>query len=113
MHFLKAHPCTEFEYGHNGHMKKASISYLKNNLSASIRQVKEGESVLITDQNQAVAVIKPITADTGNPQLESLISKGVLRPPVSPLVVDQLFNHPRATCSMSLTEALLEERNER
>jgi antitoxin (DNA-binding transcriptional repressor) of toxin-antitoxin stability system len=46
-------------------MKKANISYLKNNISRVVQCVREGESVTVMDRDRPVAVIRPIGAPDG------------------------------------------------
>ncbi|MHB1310353.1 MAG: type II toxin-antitoxin system Phd/YefM family antitoxin, partial [Limisphaerales bacterium] len=41
-------------------MKTASIAMAKNQLSRLLRQVRGGESILITDRNQPVARLQPV-----------------------------------------------------
>lgn len=43
-------------------MKTATITEVKNRLSALIDQVRAGESILITDRGLAVARLEPVTA---------------------------------------------------
>jgi prevent-host-death family protein len=62
-------------------MKKASISETKNNLSAILRQVREGETFLIVDHGKPVARIEPLakagqSADLRRADLER---RGILR----------------------------------
>jgi prevent-host-death family protein len=42
-------------------MERATITEVKNGLSAIIDRVKAGESILVTDRGIAVAVIEPVT----------------------------------------------------
>jgi prevent-host-death family protein len=44
-------------------MKTASVSETKNNLSAILRQVREGESYLIVDRGKPIARLDPVTAE--------------------------------------------------
>jgi prevent-host-death family protein len=42
-------------------MERATITEVKNGLSAVIDRVRAGESILVTDRGIAVAVIEPVT----------------------------------------------------
>jgi prevent-host-death family protein len=42
-------------------MERATITEVKNGLSAIIDRVKAGESIVVTDRGIAVAVIEPVT----------------------------------------------------
>lgn len=92
-------------------MKTASISVTKNQLSALIEQVRQGETILITDHDRPVARLAPIATENGQPGTDELVlleRKGILRrghgricrlmPPVVP------------TQRASALQALLEER---
>lgn len=45
-------------------MKKASVTETKNNLSAILQQVREGETYLILDRGRAVARLEPVGAES-------------------------------------------------
>ena len=70
--------------GYYGHMKKAGIAALKNNLSRYIDQVKAGESILVMDRNQPVAQIVPLGRKerglaSAEDRLTRLERKGLIR----------------------------------
>ena len=44
-------------------MKSATITEVKNQLSAIIDRVRAGETVIVTDRGQPVATIEPVRAD--------------------------------------------------
>jgi len=62
-------------------MKKASVSETKNNLSAILRQVREGESYLIVDRGNPIARLDPVTAEDKGPdqRRSDLERRGILR----------------------------------
>jgi prevent-host-death family protein len=62
-------------------MKTASVSETKNNLSAILRKVREGESYLIVDRGKPVARLDPVTAaENGADQRRAdLERRGILR----------------------------------
>lgn len=89
-------------------MKSATITEVKNQLSAIIDRVKAGESVVVTDRGQPVATIEPVRADADDEaRLVRLERSGIIRPaskappalPTSPLVAGR-----------SAVDALIDER---
>ena len=64
-------------------MKKASVSHLKNNLSAYLRKVRAGHSVVIYDREVPIARLERIeSVGHGSDRLASLHAKGVTRLPL-------------------------------
>ena len=93
-------------------MKTASISQLKNGLSAYLDQVRAGESVLVTDRGVVVARLEPAGARP-NPtgRLERLERAGLVRvgrgaPPVELLRLPG----PRPRGGRSIVQTVLDER---
>lgn len=63
-------------------MKTASISQTKNQLSALIDQVRQGETIVITDHDRPVAKLVPAQADNDEEAagaLANLERKGIIR----------------------------------
>ena len=63
-------------------MKMASISQTKNQLSALIDQVRQGETIVITDRERPVAKLVPAQAEIGEEAagaLAQLERKGIIR----------------------------------
>jgi len=61
-------------------MKLASVSHAKNQLSALLEQVRQGETIVITDHDRPVAQITAITASASSAgNLDSLERKGLFR----------------------------------
>lgn len=67
-------------------MKSVSVSSAKNSLSALIREVRGGATVLITDRGVPVARLAPLVAVTGlTPAAVDLAQRGrLVLPEVSP-----------------------------
>jgi prevent-host-death family protein len=64
-------------------MEKASVSNLKNNLSAYLRKVRAGHPVVIYDREVPIARLERIeSAGQGSDRLASLHAKGVTRLPL-------------------------------
>jgi prevent-host-death family protein len=67
-------------------MKTAGIRELKNHLSAYIREVENGETVLVTDRGRVVAELRPpgererAAPPPGNLAYRRLVHAGMLRP---------------------------------
>jgi antitoxin (DNA-binding transcriptional repressor) of toxin-antitoxin stability system len=97
-------------------MKRASITYTKNNLSRLIGMVKEGESVLVVDRKTPVARITPVGhSDLAyEDSLQTLVTEGVVVAPNRALDVEGFLARPKACAdgSESAVSALLAEREE-
>jgi prevent-host-death family protein len=101
-------------YGYYSHMKKASISEAKNNLSALIDSVKGGSPVLIVDRGRPVARLEPVNRiGADDDRLARLVRDGVVRP-ARGAPPKALFSTkpPRANKGGSAVRALLEERRD-
>lgn len=70
-------------YGYNGYiMKRSSVSQTRNHLSALLEQVRQGETVVITDHDRPVAQITALASDDAlglNGNIEHLERKGIIR----------------------------------
>lgn len=93
-------------------MKRATITEVKNGLSALLDEVRAGESILVLDRGIPIATIEPVTkrADVEG-RIERLTRAGLVRPPTAPFPV-HLFDRPlpKTRDGSSVLEALLEER---
>ena len=93
-------------------MEKATISDLKNQLSAYLAKVKAGASVLILDRDQPIARLERVEPGRqGDDRLGRLERAGIIRRGTGafPAV---LLRRPVAKPTRSLVQALLEEREE-
>lgn len=96
-------------------MKKASITEVKNNLSALIDGVKQGAPLLIMDRGRPVARLDAVrgSAEEDEGRLARLVREGVIRPgrgvPAKSLLSSK---PPRARKGSSAVGALLDERRE-
>ncbi len=94
-------------------MEKVTISKIKNQLSAYIKKVKAGETILILDRDQPVALLERIKGDEESPdeRISRLERKGLLRRAKQPVPLEVLREaSPRA--KQSVVAALLEERRQ-
>ena len=95
-------------------MEKASVSHLKNNLSAYLRKVRAGHAIVIYDREVPIARLERIeSAGLGSDQLASLHTKGVTRLPLRHASVVAIVAgvSPLAHAGR-LLEALQEDRSE-
>jgi prevent-host-death family protein len=98
-------------------MKKANISYLKNNLSRVLQQVRDGEPVAILDRQHPVAILQPV-AMAGGPdaeRIQDLVRRGVATAPAERLDVAAFRRMPRPSWrgGKTLVEILDEDREDR
>ena len=95
-------------------MEQVNISTLKDQLSAYIRKVRAGETVLVMDRNQPVAQLMPVSGqETDDERLASLIAQGIVRPAKGPPLDFKEFLRCRPVVKgAGVLEALLEERRE-
>ena len=94
-------------------MKTATITEVKNGLSAIIDRVRAGESILITDRGMVVARLEPATSSQEQDgRLRRLERAGVIRLGVAPPPID-LLRRPAPTlpAGTSAVRALLDERD--
>jgi antitoxin (DNA-binding transcriptional repressor) of toxin-antitoxin stability system len=63
-------------------MKPVSVSYAKNNLSALLRRVREGQTVTITDRGVPVATLGAPPSTAGiPPRFIEMAQRGILKLP--------------------------------
>lgn len=70
-------------------MKEVGIRELKNRLSEYIRQVREGEVIMVTDRGEVVAELRSPEAQANEllqkyPGLVDMVRRGVIRLPSRP-----------------------------
>lgn len=92
-------------------MKKASISELKNQLSAYLQRVRAGQTVIVYDRNRPIARIDRVADEDDDDRIVQLQRAGIITPPSEPLPLD-LIRTPLPRAEHSVVEALLEERTE-
>jgi len=69
-----------------GAMRTVNVADLKDRLSAYLRQVREGEEILIKDRTRPVALIVPLSARNDvDADTAALVASGKARPPKASL----------------------------
>jgi antitoxin (DNA-binding transcriptional repressor) of toxin-antitoxin stability system len=94
-------------------MKTTSVTRLKNELSAHLKEVIAGETVLITDRRKPVATLQPLSHSAPLGDISGLCARGIVSPPGGRLSVSRFLKCPKAAGPGGLTEAILEEREGR
>lgn len=95
-------------------MKRASITEVKNGLSALLDQVKAGETIVITDRGIPVArIVSDVGADDDDGRVARLIRDGVATTRGGPSPLKRILRpFPPGSKPAGVLEALLEERRE-
>jgi antitoxin (DNA-binding transcriptional repressor) of toxin-antitoxin stability system len=95
-------------------VKRASITELKNGLSAAIDMVRHGDAIVIEDRGVPVARLEPVLApgrSGSDGRTARLVRQGVLRPAATaPPRRVLAVAPPSAKGRASLSQALLDER---
>jgi prevent-host-death family protein len=93
-------------------MRTATITEVKNGLSALIDRVKAGETIVVTDRGIPVARIEPVTgAIDVSGRLKALERAGIIRRGTAKPPVDLIRQPgPAMPPGVSVVEALIEER---
>jgi prevent-host-death family protein len=94
-------------------MKTANVTDLKNNLSAHLKRVVAGETIVVTDRNRPVAVFQPLEKGWAGSRLAGLVAAGVVSPARERVDVKALLRMPRGRSRQPLSTAISEDRDER
>ena len=93
-------------------MERVTISELKNRLSAFLKKVRAGQSIIIMDRNQPVARIERLgAAGRSDERLSRLEKSGILRTASRRISVKAL-RASAPSSRESVVQALLDERRE-
>jgi prevent-host-death family protein len=93
-------------------MEQVSISRLKDQLSAYLRKVRAGETVLVMDRGKPVARLERVAPSLDDDaRYQRLVAAGLIRPPLRPLRGEQLRPVDLGP-DAGVLQALLEERRE-
>jgi antitoxin (DNA-binding transcriptional repressor) of toxin-antitoxin stability system len=99
------------QYVYVGYIKKTNISYLKQQLSRCIREVREGEEYVVLDRNTPVAVLRPYTSLAQDPEMDGLVAEGLIRPATEPYMPE--LPKPIQVQGAALSKLIHEERDGR
>lgn len=104
---------SRLQYGYHGHMKKASIAHLKNNLSRYLAYVQQGGRVIVYKRDEPVAEIVPVRRETLSQEaeemrLQALERAGIVRRGTGRIPAELLEAPPGK--ESGVLEALLDER---
>ena len=93
-------------------MRYESISIVKNNLSALIREVQQGETIVITDRGRPVARLEAMSEmDQTDERLRALVDDGLVSlPRRAPDATVLELPMPSVVAGPSAVDYLLEER---
>jgi len=93
-------------------MRYESISIVKNNLSAIIREVQQGETIVITDRGRPVARLEAMgEMDQTDERLRALVDDGLVSlPRRAPDATVLELPMPSVVAGPSAVDYLLEER---
>jgi prevent-host-death family protein len=93
-------------------MEKVSVSKLKDQLSAYLKKVQDGQTLLVTDRNKPVARLEPVAQPGSETQrIARLAEQGIVAlPKAPPLSIEEIRRMRPTAPGANLLEALLEER---
>ena len=98
---------------YNSHMKRATLTETKNNLSALVDQVRHGETILILDRGRPVARLESVLegSSASEGRLARLERQGIVRRAMSTSPEALLAKRPpRPTRGSSALQELIDER---
>jgi antitoxin (DNA-binding transcriptional repressor) of toxin-antitoxin stability system len=90
-----------------GHMTRIGIRSLRDNLTATIRRVRAGETFEVTHDGEPVAILAPVRKS----RLEDLVATGEATPAAGPFDTSRPLIEPRG--GKSVSEILQELRADR
>lgn len=94
-------------------MKSASMTELRNQLSAYLKSVVGGESLPVTDRRKPIALLQPLGKDSWDVQMAGLIAAGIVSPPKQPLRIGEFLKLSKGMSGEPLTSAVIEDREGR
>jgi prevent-host-death family protein len=94
-------------------MKTVNIADLKNQLSAYLQYVKNGEEILVRDRNLPIARIVPLSLTDVSEEERQLVTSGAMRLPERPIDWEEFWSLPAGHLSRDVAvRAVLDERKE-
>lgn len=94
-------------------MQTVNIAELKNNLSAYLEQVKNGEELVVKDRNRPVARLVPLTSGEDlDAEEETLVAAGLMRLPTKEKSDDSLSLSAPQVAMADIQAVIRAERDE-
>jgi antitoxin (DNA-binding transcriptional repressor) of toxin-antitoxin stability system len=94
-------------------MEKATISQLKNGLSAYLKKVRAGQSVLILDRDEPIAMLERVDRRSlPDERLARLEQAGLIKRSKTSRPREAMHGYVPIKTKASVVEALIEERHE-
>ena len=95
-------------------MERVSVSKLKDQLSAYLKKVREGQTLVVTDRNKPVACLTPMADLASEPErMARLVAQGIVTLPKGPPIsIEEIRRRRPVVPGAGVLEALLEERRE-
>ena len=95
-------------------MRTVNIGTLKNQLSAYLQYVRNGEEVVVKDRNVPVARILPIQARDFAAEEAQLISSGAMKLPENEMDWELFWSRPKANVPHDVAvQAVIDSRGDR
>ncbi len=90
-------------------LRKMGIKELRSSLSETLAQVKAGDEIVITERGEPIAKLVQVLPE--EEAMQELIRKGLMRPPIKPLDVEEFLRMPKLEDPEGLVlAALLDDR---
>ena len=97
-------------------MKSKSVSEARANLSSLIEEVRQGETIVITNRGEPVARIESCTpADSSDSdRINSLVARGLAIPPRNRMDVEEFLSahRPKLPEDVNLSDYVIADREE-
>ncbi len=94
-------------------MEKATISQLKNRLSAYLKKVRAGQAVLILDRDEPIAMLERVDSRSlPDERLARLEQAGLIKRSKTSRPLEAMRGYTPIKTKASVVEALIEERRE-
>ena len=95
-------------------MRTVNIGELRDQLSAYLQFVRNGEEIVVRDRNVPVARILPFVADDISEEDAALVASGAMKLPKKKMDWDAFWAMPRPNVSREdAVEALIQSRGDR
>jgi prevent-host-death family protein len=94
-------------------MERVTISQLKNSLSAYLKKVRAGQTVLILDRDEPIAVLERVDIEAmPDERLARLEQAGLIKRSKTSKPLETLRGYTPIKSKASVVDALIEERRE-